>query len=133
MRTLFALSIVMVVACSNGGGNGDAGPDGTTSDTGANTCTSDVDCVKSGDHCYFPMTGGCSSPGTCITYSQPVTCTPNVACECDNTTISVCAPAGYVTFPVKATGACVDDGGTDADSATDATADADDASDASPE
>lgn len=123
----------MLAGCSNGGGSNDGGTDGTTSETGANTCTSDVDCSKSGDHCYFPITGGCSSVGTCITYSQPASCTPNVACGCDNTTISVCAPTGYVTFPAKASGACIDDGGTDApatDGATDAT---DDASDASPE
>ena len=137
MRTLFASSIALlfVAACSNGGGSNDGGTDGTTSDVSPNACTSDVDCVNAGAHCYFAITGGCSATGTCITYSPPATCTPNVACGCDDTTISVCAPAGYVTFPASAANACPDDGGTDAsDAGNDAgAADASDAGDASPE
>jgi hypothetical protein len=122
----------ILLACSNNSGGADASSDSPVDQNTQTTCFSDVDCEAVGDHCFYAITGGCSlggSTGVCINYSQPATCTPNVACGCDGTTISVCAPDGYVTRLSAGPGACPDDGGLPESSTTDAS----DASDAASE
>ena len=147
MRFLvFAFATLAVAACSNNGGGGsDASTDSSSGD-GAAGCAGDYDCPNVSDHCFYPIDLGCSTAGpvgTCMPYTAPSNCTPTVACGCDGTTISVCAPAGYVDRPAAGPGACppsdagddgaTDDGATD-DGATDASTDAaDDAADAADE
>lgn len=132
---LFSFSIV--TACSNAPSTTDGGVDGASEAAPLGGCTTDVECQEVGQHCYFPINGGCSlqgNQGTCITYSQPATCTPNVACSCSGDTLSACAPDGYVDFPSRTSGACPDDGGPTSDASDADTSDADtDAADASPE
>jgi hypothetical protein len=121
MKTLFiSLVTVVVLGCSNNSGGSDASTDSPSDQSSAASCTSDPDCPNAGDHCYYKIGGGCSiagSSGTCITFAPSAGCTPNVACGCDDTTISVCAPDGYVTFPNAMSGACpASDASTDAPS-----------------
>jgi len=119
---------VALAACSNGSGAPDASTD-AEADGGTGTCTGDFDCPNASDSCFFAINGGCGEnelSGTCIPYTPPASCaTPNVACGCDGTTISVCAPAGYVNRPSSGPGECppmpdAGDGGDDDGSATDA-------------
>jgi len=129
-KLILAFLAVAAAGCSNGGGGSDASTDSPAADVATGGCTTDLDCPNIGDHCYFAIDAGCTITGTlgkCMAYTQPSTCTPNVACGCDGTTISVCAPAGYVDRPSMGAGACPpsdagDDGASD-----------DGASDASPE
>ncbi len=89
---------MMLAGCSNGGGGNDGGTD-ATAETGPQTCTADTSCSSSGQQCWFAIDGGCGlsgSQGVCLTYIAPQMCTPNVACGCDGTTVTLCGPAGYV-------------------------------------
>ena len=121
----------LALACSPGGGGSDAGGDVTTGGDGATGgCTTELDCPSVGDRCYFAIDAGCSTAGRtgkCMPYTAPASCTPNVACGCDGTTISECAPDGVVDRPSAGAGACPpsDDAGDDAatDAASDATGD----------
>ncbi len=122
MRNAWALIFLGVCACSNGGGGNDAGSDAGDGGNAPVSCSSDSDCPNIGDHCFFVIDGGCSLQnltGVCMGYTAPASCTPNVACGCDGTTISVCAPAGYVDRSSRNAGACPADAGTD-DGSTDA-------------
>ncbi len=120
----------LALACSPGAGSGDAGADGSTAgDSATGGCTTELDCPSIGDRCYFAIDAGCSTAGrtgTCMPYTAPASCTPNVACGCDGTTISECAPDGFVDRPSAGPGACPpSDAGDDADdgSASDAASD----------
>ena len=139
MRFLFfALATLAAAACSNSSGGGsDASTDSPNGDGATGGCAGDYDCPNVSDHCFYPIDLGCSTAGqvgTCMGYTAPSNCTPTVACGCDGTTISVCAPDGYVDRPASGPGACPpsdagDDGATDAadDGATEDAADAADA------
>jgi hypothetical protein len=116
-----------LAACSNGGGSTDAGADSGDGGPPGSSCSTDNDCPSIGDHCYYVIDGGCSLQnlkGTCMAFSPPANCTANVACGCDGTTITVCAPAGYVDRSSNHAGACpvIDSGVTDG--SADASADA---------
>jgi hypothetical protein len=126
----------LVNGCSNGSGNPDASTD-ASGDAAPVTCTGDSDCPSISESCYFPINGGCvlsGLTGVCLNYTQPMSCTPNIACGCDGTTINICAPAGYVDRASRSAGACpMSDAGMDtgsdapdndaADAETDAAAD----------
>ncbi len=119
------LALLLAAACSStpapGDGGTDAAGDGGNPPT---TCTGDFDCPSASQHCYFPMDGHCTvqgETGTCMEFQEPDACQPNVSCGCDGTTISVCAPAGYVNRVSNFSGPCPADAGT-ADGSTDATA-----------
>ena len=118
LRWLGPLLLTVAAACSPSGGGDDGGSDAPSGgDAGNGGCTFDDDCPNLGDKCLFAIDGGCTvagRTGTCIAYSTPSSCTPNVACGCDGTTISVCAPAGYVDRASMSAGACPEsDAGTD--------------------
>lgn len=122
MRNAWALILLVLCACSNGGGGNDAGADGGDGGKPLASCSTDSDCANIGDHCFYVIEGGCSLQnlkGVCMGYTAPANCTPNVACGCDGTTISVCAPAGYVDRASRNAGACPapQDAGTDTGSA----------------
>ena len=124
-KVIFAsITLALASACSPSGGGNDGGSDATPDGAQNNSCTGDFECTSAGDHCFFPIDGGCTvqgRSGTCVAYQAPSSCTPNVSCGCDGTTISVCAPPGLVDRASMSAGACpVVDAG-------------DDASDASPE
>lgn len=135
MKLVFAFFTMALVACSSDSNSTDGGTDAPTDTKTATACSGDFDCPSAGDHCYFAIDGGCTIQGlsgVCMNYSQPASCTPNVACGCDGTTISICAPAGYVDRSSRNAGACPPgDSGVDAsdadlgDSASDAATDAD--------
>ena len=113
--------------CSNSGNGGDASTDGN-GDAPPITCAGDYDC-PSAAYCFFVIDGGCSVSGVngvCLFYTQPPNCTPNVACGCDGTTVSVCAPAGYTNRVSNYAGPCpyVDAGSDADDGATDGGTDA---------
>jgi len=133
MRSLFVplACAALLVACSNNGGNGaDASADAAPDQNAPVGCLTDSECPAAGDHCYFAIDAGCSiagSNGVCLYYAQTAGCTPNVACGCDGTTISVCAPPGYVDRVSNYAGACPSDGGTDGGADDGATDDASDA------
>ncbi len=119
--------MVSLCGCSNGGNGGDASTDGS-GEAAPTTCAGDNDCPGAGSFCYFVIDGGCSISGVsgvCLFYTQPQTCTPNVSCGCDGTTISICAPSGYVNRQSNYAGPCPADAGTDAgtDAATDGATD----------
>jgi hypothetical protein len=123
---IFALALL---GCSDGGTSGDAAVDSSTdADAGPATCVADFDCPNVGDHCFFPVDGGCTlqgRQGTCMAFTATPGCTATVACGCDGTTITVCAPDGYVDRPSVSAGACPPmDGGSDAgdDGSSDAAA-----------
>jgi hypothetical protein len=124
----FALA---ATACSNSGSGADASTDSPNDNSQAPaSCLGDFDCANGDDHCFFPIDAGCDKvgqPGICINYNAPDACAPTIACGCDDTTISVCSPAGYVPRYASGAGACpfVDSG---VDAGMDATDDADDAS-----
>lgn len=113
---------VALAACSNPPGGGvDASSDSAT-EGGTATCTGDFNCPSASDRCFFAINAGCGQNelrGTCIPFTTPPSCTPNVACGCDGTTISVCAPDGYVDRPSSGPGPCPPsaDGGDDASDA----------------
>jgi hypothetical protein len=115
-----ACLVAMIVLCGcNGDSSATDGGTEAASDTKQPpaTCTSDSDCPSVGNKRWFPVDGGCGvqqNTGTCISFSPPDKCAPTVACGCDGTSISVCAPAGYVDRPSNYAGACPDDGGADA-------------------
>src|SRR5438874_2735322 len=113
-RACLAMMIVMC-GCSGDSSTTDAGAD-ATADTapGPQPCAGDFDCPSSGSKCWFVVDGGCSVQnlkGVCLSFTPPDKCAPTVACGCDGTTISVCAPQGYVDRSSNFAGACPDDGG----------------------
>jgi hypothetical protein len=117
--------MIFLCACNGDSSQTDAGADATgDGSTGPQACAGDFDCPSSGSKCWFVVDGGCtlkSQTGVCMSFTAPDKCAPTVACGCDGTTISVCAPAGYVDRPSNSAGACPDDGGADssADAGTD--------------
>lgn len=120
MKRLGLLVVVVVVAaaCSNTAPPADAGGD-ATADSGnpPAKCTGDFDCSSAGQHCFYVIDGHCSFAnvtGTCMDFVEPDACTPNVACGCDGTTISVCGPAGYVNRSSNFAGPCPIDASADA-------------------
>jgi hypothetical protein len=125
MRALALVFLLMPLACSGDDTKTDGGPD-ATSDVGPTktACSGDFDCPNSGEKCWFVVDGGCTLQnlkGFCLPFTQPDKCAPTVACGCDGTTISVCAPVGYVDRPSNTAGACPggdagDDGASDAGS-----------------
>ncbi len=130
-RTALVFSVLGLLACSDNTSTTDGGNSGDSA-KGPTTCNADYDCPSGGDHCYFPADGGCSlqgNKGVCQNFTAQLGCTPNVACGCDGTTISVCAPGASVDRPSNFPGACPlgdagveagDDSGDDAASGTDA-------------
>lgn len=127
---VLAFFVACVGACSNDSGGTDASTDASTDAPDAGGCAGDFDCPNASDHCYFPISGGCSTLGICSPFVPSSNCTPTTACGCDGTTISVCAPDGYVDRPATGAGACPpsdagDDGATEdaTDDAADATTD----------
>jgi hypothetical protein len=127
-----ALVLLFLLGCNGDDSGHDAGPD-ATSDVAAPTtpCSGDFDCPNSGEKCWFVVDGGCTLQnlkGSCLPFTPPDKCAPTVACGCDGTTISVCAPVGYVDRPSNTAGACAtvdsgadagDDGGGGGDAGTD--------------
>ena len=91
-------------------------------ETGPIPCTSDPDCPSAGDHCWFPVNGMCTltgMQGQCNSFMAMAGCTPNLACGCDGTTISVCGPPGLTNRPSNTAGACPQsDAGVDASDAS---------------
>jgi hypothetical protein len=81
------------------------------SDAGT-TCSADSDCL-SGHVCGFLETSGCGIEGTCFPAPE-VTCNAfSPGCACDGSEVNVICnglPSGYVTKPLRHTGACVDGG-----------------------
>ncbi len=114
MRIAWALVLLSICACSNGGGGSDAGADAGDAGQPPSPCSTDTDCPSLGQHCYFVIDGGCSLQnlkGVCMAFTAPDPCPGNVACGCDGTTITACAPAGYVDRSSNFAGACPSDGG----------------------
>ena len=115
--------MLFICACNGGdpsGGDGGVDAAGDMSTT-PQTCAGDFDCPSSGSKCWFTIDAGCSVlslKGVCKSFTPPDKCAPTVACGCDGTTISVCAPQGYVDRPSNYAGPCPDDGGTDAGDAS---------------
>jgi len=120
-----ALPFVLLLGCSDNSSATDSGTGGDGAKTPA-ACTADFDCQSAGDHCYFPADGGCSIQGlkgVCQNFTAQPGCTPNIACGCDGTTVTVCAPGTSVDRPSNFAGACpVSDAGVEAgdDAGTDA-------------
>ena len=115
------VAMIFLCACNGDNSNGDGGADGSGDGNQAPpVCLGDFDCPSAGEKCWFVIDGGCSvanQNGVCLPYTQPDNCAPNVAnvaCGCDNTTISVCGPAGYVDRTSNYAGACPSDAGVDA-------------------
>lgn len=104
-------------ACNGDSSSGDAGPDATgDGNNPPQVCAGDFDCPSAGNKCWFTIDAGCgvqSLKGVCMSFTPPDKCAPTVACGCDGTTISICAPAGYVDRPSNYAGPCPDDGGAD--------------------
>jgi len=120
--------MVFFCACNGDNSNGDGGSDATNDNNAPQVCAGDFDCPTAGNKCWFVVDGGCSvqgNKGVCMTFVPPDNCTATVACGCDDTTISICAPPGYVDRPSNSVGACPNsdagsDAGTDAaDAGTD--------------
>ncbi|HEY1956777.1 MAG TPA: hypothetical protein VGH28_14255 [Polyangiaceae bacterium] len=129
-KLILAFFVVAAAGCSNGDGGSDASTDSPAGDGATGGCTTDLDCPSLGDHCYFPVNGGCTAAGrtgACTPYTVPATCaTPIVACGCDGTTITECTPPGLVDRASMSAGACPpsdagDDGSSD-DGSSDALA-----------
>ena len=117
--------MVFICACNGDSSNGDGGSDATSDGTAPQVCAGDFDCPSAGSKCWFVADGGCSVQslkGVCMTFTPPDKCAPTVACGCDGTTISVCAPQGYVDRPSNNVGACPSDAGSE--TGTDGGADA---------
>jgi hypothetical protein len=80
------------------------GPDG-----GSRTCSKDADCGGT-DVCAFPVNGGCSALGACVTLAPGPYCHAyQPACTCDGRTISVVCngyPNGTASAPILHTGQC---------------------------
>jgi hypothetical protein len=117
--------MLLVCGCNGDSNGADASSDATNDGKPSKACSGDFDCPNIGDKCWFVVDGGCSLQnlsGTCMAFTPPDKCAPTVACGCDNTTISVCGPAGYVDRSSNFAGPCPDDGG--AEAATDASSDA---------
>ena len=116
------LAMIVLCACNGDSSAVDAGADGSSDgNQPPKTCAGDFECPSAGSKCWFAVDGGCtiqSQKGVCISFTPPDKCAPTVACGCDGTTISVCAPVGYVDRTSNSAGACPDDGG--AEAATDA-------------
>jgi len=111
--------MIFLCACNGDSSNGDGGVTEAGSDvpTAPPKCAGDFDCPNAGSKCWFAVDGGCTVQGVmgvCMSFTPPDKCAPTVACGCDGTTISVCAPAGYVDRSSNYAGPCPDDGGTDA-------------------
>jgi hypothetical protein len=131
------VGMIFLCAC-DGDSSTDAGTDASGDGYQASpVCLGDFDCPNTGESCWFVIDGGCTvqnQNGVCLPFTAPADCTAstNVACGCDGTTISVCAPAGYVDRTSNRAGACPSDAGPGTDGGTD-DAGTDDAGDASPE
>jgi len=114
--------LFFLCACNGDSSSGDGGSDAAgDGNTGPQACAGDFDCPSAGNKCWFTVDAGCgvqSLKGICLSFTPPDNCTPTVACGCDGTTISVCAPQGYVDRPSNYAGACPDDGGADASDAS---------------
>jgi hypothetical protein len=83
-----------------------------TTDAGGGPCTLDVECPK-GQVCGFPEAAGCGVEGTCFVAQQVICNAYSPGCACDGSEISVACtglPSGYVSKPLRHTGACVDGG-----------------------
>ena len=89
-------------------------------DANGRACISARDCPVA-FVCAYPVADACGATGRCLPYATDAGCS-DLACACDGTTVSLCAPPGYATQPVVALGSC-DGGGTDA-SSSDASAEA---------
>ena len=100
-----------------GGGAGSASvPDGSAGSgggaDGSAPCVHDIDCP---DHnvCGYPISDGCSANGRCFPASMAVCGAFLPGCACDGTSINtICTgyPNGYVSKPLRNTGACMDGG-----------------------
>ena len=110
MRALALVFLLFVFACSGDDTKTDGGADATNDVAIQKTpCSGNFDCPNSGDKCWFVVDGGCTlqnSKGSCLPFTPPDKCAPTVACGCDGTTISVCAPVGYVDRSSNNAGAC---------------------------
>jgi len=110
MKASSLMFLMLAAACSSGSPAVDAGSDGATDGSKPNaSCTFDYDCASAGQRCFFPIDGHCTvagQTGTCMDFQEPDACQPNVSCGCDGTTISVCAPAGYVDRSSNFSGPC---------------------------
>jgi len=90
-------------------------------DANGRACVSARDCPAT-FVCAYPIADACGATGRCLPYTPVAGCDSDLACACDGTTVSLCAPSGYAAQPVAAIGSC-DGGGADA-SSSDASADA---------
>jgi hypothetical protein len=83
-------------------GSGSSGPDGSVA------CVNDIDC-PSHSVCGYPESDGCSAKGRCFPASMAICDAISLGCACDGTSINtICNgyPAGYVSKPLRNTGAC---------------------------
>jgi len=110
--------MIFLCACNGDSATGDGGSDAAADgNVGPQVCAGDFDCPSSGSKCWFVVDGGCSLQslkGVCMSFTPPDNCAATVACGCDGTTISECAPAGYVDRQSNSIGACPNDAGVDA-------------------
>ncbi len=84
----------------------------TSTDAGGGPCTSNAECTN-GQVCGYPEAGGCGVEGTCFPAPQVVCNAFSPGCACDGSEISIACtglPSGYVSKPLRHTGACVDGG-----------------------
>jgi hypothetical protein len=75
-------------------------------------CAIDSDCANGGV-CGYRESDGCSAAGSCFPAPGAVCLLYSPGCACDGSEISVACtglPSGYVSKPLRHTGACVDGG-----------------------
>jgi hypothetical protein len=96
---------------------------GSGSSTGASsglgtTCMSDSECPGPASYCSFPVSGGCSTLGSCTPYLGPGPACPSTsptwfACGCDGTEVYLgCGQAPLTSAPTRVLhqGPCTDGG-----------------------
>jgi hypothetical protein len=89
-------------------GNTGTAPDANVGDAQGRACAADRDCPAA-YRCAFPVASGCASKGSCVLFSPPAGCEQKIACACDGTKATFCAPDGYASAPIKAVGPCTGD------------------------
>jgi hypothetical protein len=86
-------------------GGRDGSSDGYVPDAEGKSCMTPADCPAP-LRCIFPIALLCSAKGMCALYTDPPNCAQNLACNCDNKTVSLCTPDGYAPAPISKKSAC---------------------------
>jgi hypothetical protein len=97
-------------------GQNSSGPDGGGDANGA-PCTAPRDCPAA-FVCAYPIADTCGAAGRCMPFDTTTCADAGLACGCDNTPVTLCAPPGYAPKPIASTTECEGGAG---DAATDAT------------